>query len=223
VEVIPNGCDIDLFSPKNGIDEGSCALFDAKENTKNAQVLLYPGTIGVVNGVKYLVDVAAHFSDKQNIKVVIIGDGIEREEVIDYAKSRNVFEKSFYVYAPISKNELVSVFKSATAIVSTVIDIKELEANSANKFFDALAAAKPIFINYGGWQSRVIKDNDIGLRLSRNPKEAAEAISQCFGDDEQLRRWSMNSFLLAHRDYSRDLLAAKLEGVLLNAANVSDK
>ena len=48
---------------------------------------------------------------------------------------------------------------------SFVISVKELWANSANKFFDTLAAGKPILINYEGWQKKVINIENIGYVL----------------------------------------------------------
>src|SRR5690606_22432246 len=48
---------------------------------------------------------------------------------------------------------------------SFVIDIRELWANSANKFFDSLAAGKPILINHQGWQAEVIESENIGYVL----------------------------------------------------------
>ena len=34
-----------------------------------------------------------------------------------------------------------------------------MENNLANKFFDGMAAGKPIMINYAGWQSTLLKNN----------------------------------------------------------------
>ena len=48
---------------------------------------------------------------------------------------------------------------------SFVIPIKELWANSANKFFDTLAAGKPILINHNGWQKNLIYKKNIGFVL----------------------------------------------------------
>ena len=41
----------------------------------------------------------------------------------------------------------------------------ELEANSANKFFDYLAAGKPVVINYGGWQQALLEETGAGIRI----------------------------------------------------------
>ena len=46
-----------------------------------------------------------------------------------------------------------------------------MENNSANKFFDGLASGKPIMINYGGWQSKLIKKNNAGFTIPNNNRE----------------------------------------------------
>ena len=52
----------------------------------------------------------------------------------------------------------------------------ELWANSANNFFDTLAASKPILINYGGWQKLVIENENIGYVLPE--KLSKKAINE---------------------------------------------
>lgn len=44
----------------------------------------------------------------------------------------------------------MAAFAAASVVTSFVIDMKELWANSANKFFDALASGTAVAINYGG-------------------------------------------------------------------------
>ena len=55
------------------------------------------------------------------------------------------------------KKDLPLLLSSATIVVSLFIDLPEMENNSANKFFDGLASGKPIMLNYGGWQSKLIE------------------------------------------------------------------
>ena len=46
-----------------------------------------------------------------------------------------------------------------------LFQLEELWSNSANKFFDTLAAGKPILINYGGWQKEIIHKENIGYTM----------------------------------------------------------
>ena len=61
----------------------------------------------------------------------------------------------------ISKNKMPELLSAATIVSSLFIDLPEMENNSANKFFDGLAAGKPLMLNYGGWQSKLIKKNHL--------------------------------------------------------------
>ena len=78
-------------------------------------------------------------------------------------------------------------YHPATIVVSLFIDLPEMENNSANKFFDGLAAGKPLMINYGGWQSKLIKKNGAGFTIpNNNPKKASEIINKYIFDREKI-------------------------------------
>lgn len=86
-----------------------------------------------------------------DIKFVVIGDGVERDEVVSLAQKMEL-SIGVFLYIPMAKKQLVYAFRDAAMVISTVIDVPELEVNSANKIFDAMAAGKALAINHGGWQ-----------------------------------------------------------------------
>jgi glycosyltransferase involved in cell wall biosynthesis len=91
--------------------------------------------------------------------------------------------------------------------------------NSANKFFDALAAGKPIAINYSGWQADLLRENAVGVVLPPDaPEKAALLLSEFLHDPGRLERASAASRRLANDVFHRDLLYARLERVLEAAA-----
>ena len=98
--------------------------------------------------------------------------------------------------------------------------IPQLWANSANKFFHALAAGRPIAINYGGWQAELIEETGAGLVLSDQDIEAAADQLTCGLHDSA---WLTNAVAAAARlgrtRFDRDRLASELERVLINACN----
>src|SRR5690606_37783545 len=91
-----------------------------------------------------------------DIKFLLMGSGAEKSRIIEQAKEKLVFERNVFFLEPVGKDELSLVYNSVSIGSSFVAPIKELWANSANKFFDTLAAGKPILINHGGWQADVI-------------------------------------------------------------------
>ena len=96
-------------------------------------------------------------------------------------------EYNFFLIDFIPKKDLPVLLSSATIVSSLFIDLPEMENNSANKFFDGLASGKPMMLNYGGWQSRLIKKSGAGFIIPNNsPKKAIEIINKYISDKEKI-------------------------------------
>jgi glycosyltransferase involved in cell wall biosynthesis len=89
-----------------------------------------------------------------------------------------------------------------------------MESNSANKFFDALAAGCCIAINHGGWQADLLETAGAGIRLAPDPEQAARELQAFASDAERVRAAGRNARQLAEQRFSRDMLAARIESVL---------
>ena len=102
--------------------------------------------------------------------------------------------QNLYLVDLVSKNTLPSLLSASTIASSLFIDLPEMENNSANKFFDALAAGKPIMINYKGWQLDLINNFNNGFFIPNNdPKSAIEIINKFIFDRDKIRDMSSNS------------------------------
>lgn len=128
--------------------------------------ILYAGTFGKVNGLNKIVDLAVKILDLDpELVFIFIGSGAEKEKIIELAILKKVLNVNVFILDPVSKNELPIWYNSVSMGSSFVTNIPELWANSANKFFDTLAASKPILINYEGWQAKVIRERNTGYVL----------------------------------------------------------
>ena len=173
--------------------------------------ILYAGTFGKVNGINYLINLASEtIKIYPSIIFILIGEGAEKNEIIELAKNKNVFNKNVYILDSISKDQLPQLYYECQIGSSFVINIKELWANSANKFFDTLAAGKPILINYLGWQSDVIKKYDVGyiLPFEINFNSTEEFIKYTI-DYKRIEIQNKNSINLAYEKYNLNTLAKK--------------
>jgi glycosyltransferase involved in cell wall biosynthesis len=153
------------------------------------------------------------------VKIVAIGHGFEWDKVKNLAESKGVLNDNFFIYSSIPKNELINAFSAATFGFSLFIDLKEMESNSANKFFDTLASATPILINYGGWQAEILNEHRGGTQISRDPLIAALFIDEKSKDKNYLTETSIAARELAENMFSRDILAERLEATLIEALN----
>jgi glycosyltransferase involved in cell wall biosynthesis len=215
VHVIPNGSDLDLFK-----DSGGREHFRRKIPGLDGKPLItYAGTLGVVNGVSYLVDVAeAALQVDPDLRFAVVGEGREEALVRQRAAASGILDRTFFMLPAVAKSEMPAVLAGSDVAVSLVIDLEPMWANSANKFFDALAAGKPVAINYGGWQAEVLTGSGAGIRLPANdPAAAARVLSNWVADRQALQQAGVAARCLAEERYDRDNLARELEAVLLSA------
>lgn len=211
---IPNGCDMAEFSaPKTEIDP-----FRFLRSRKESKICLYAGTFGYVNDVEYLVYLAKSLAEIGSpVKIVLVGDGKERERVEIRIRALGVSD-NLMIFPPVSKNKLIDYIHWSDACFSVVRPVPQLYSNSANKFFDSLAAGKPILINHEGWQAEEIRKATLGLVLNGNFYESALRLNKFLSVNSQNYLVERRIKKYAAQKYSRDLLVAKLiDQVLLPA------
>ena len=184
--------------------------------------IVYTGTFGRVNGVDYMVRLATEYAQiDSTLAFVCMGDGAEREKVIALAEETGVLGKNFFVLDQVAKKELPAVLNAALACSSWVIPVVELEANSANKLFDAFAAGRPMLINHGGWQQRLLESTGAGLSLpSSDVVLAAQRLSEHIRDHGWVAKARAASAQLGQDEFEVEKLYRRFVGVLEDAAGV---
>lgn len=214
-----NSCDTALFDVDPTI--GGIYKTEKLSFVGQRKLIVYTGTFGIINNVKYMVDLAhAALESNMHLCFVAIGDGMQKNDVLAYAKEKGVLGINFYVLDPVPKTEIVSLLSAADLALSLFGPIKEMWHNSANKLFDALAAGTPIAINYGGWQHELIQNNQCGIVLDANNfSKSAALLNEFLFDDGKYKDAKMSCRHLAYNEYSRDIMASKLESALLQAVN----
>lgn len=219
VTLIPNAADLDRFGPAVASAE---RFLSAHGDLRGRQIVMYAGTIGLINGIDYLAEIAAAArKDAPSTAFVVIGDGRYRTALIERATQLGVNGKNFFVLDPLPKDQIGDALASATVCVSLVIDLQALWANSANKFFDGLAAGKPMVINHEGWQADLIRDHDIGLVLpARDADRAWCQLQEFLSSPTQVEKAGCRARLLAESEFDRDKLAITFERVLMEAASI---
>ncbi len=190
--VITNLCDIKNFNinKREGLNFRKNFL-----NIKNEPLILYAGTFGKINNAIYLVEIAKHSKDLDyDIKFLMVGNGYQKNNIIKKAESLDVLNKNLFVLNYFPKNELPALLSASTIVSSLFIDLPEMQNNSANKFFDALAAGKPVMLNYHGWQYNLIKKNEAGFAIPNNdPNKAIGIINNYISNKEKIKNMCLKS------------------------------
>jgi len=215
IDVIPNSSDLELFSHS---EAGAQRFRSDHAEIGDGPIILYPGTLGQANGVTYLVRLAHAVSAlRPDLRFVVIGAGAEAEQVHLAAIDFHVLGKNFFQYPQMPKRDLVDAFSAASMVISLFVDVPALWANSANKFFDALASGTAVAINYQGWQAELLEASGAGVVLPPVPDMAAPVLAAFFDDEERLKVCGAKARQLAEEKFSRDILARKLEASLFAA------
>ena len=217
VHVIPNSCDIDFFQvPEN---KGRNFLNNHPE-LQGGPLVLYAGVLGFINGVGYLVDIAsAMVQIDPAVRFLIVGDGKEQNQIREKAANAGVLGKNLWMVPPVPKSEMPNLLSASTMATSLVINLPQLWNNSANKFFDALAAGRPIMINHEGWQADLIREAGVGLVVPPDdPKIAADMLHDFLQDRKRLEKAGKATAMLADRMFNVDRLAMQLNAVIEEAA-----
>ncbi len=209
VSVIPNGSDIELFQVPS---EKGDNFLEENPYLKGGPLVVYAGTLGVVNGVDYLVEIACHMGCiDSSVRFVVAGEGKEYDTVRRKALNLDVLEKNLWMIPPLPKEKVPHLLSAATLTTSLIIDLEELWNNSANKFFDSLAAGKPIMINHKGWQADLLQETGAGIVVPPdNPQEAAKILYDFIKDEQSIKQAAKAAEDLAVTRFSRDLLAKQL-------------
>jgi glycosyltransferase involved in cell wall biosynthesis len=211
VELIPNGCDLELFHPAKrtqlelpGIKPGDF-------------VAGFTGAHGVANGLDAVLDAAAELKrrGREDIKLVLIGDGNCKDALLDRAKREGLDNCLFF--PPVKKTEIARITASFDCGLQILADVPAFyRGTSPNKFFDYISSGLPVIINYPGWLADLIKARGCGVAVRPGDAEAlAEALCQLARAAHECAVMGQAARRLAETEFNRETLCE--EFVLLLA------
>lgn len=218
VTVIPNGCDLELFRT----DERAGHEFRGRHAwLGDRPLVVYAGTMGLINGVDYLARLAAAVRIRDpEIRFLVVGTGREEEKVRRVAKALGVWEENFFIHPPVPKTQMPPILSAADLATSVFLDVKQMWNNSASKVFDALAASRPIAINHQGWWADLIRETGCGLVLDPHDMEsAADEIVAAIRDRQWLARAGAAARCLGEERFDRVELSQLWQSVVLGAVS----
>jgi glycosyltransferase involved in cell wall biosynthesis len=216
VTVIPNGCDLDVFAGESlgkGLRARHLWLGDGP-------LVVFAGTFGLVNGMDYFVRLAASVVRiDAAVRFVGVGTGRELAATKALAEELGVLGKNLFLVGQQPKGEVAAWLQAADMTIALFTGPEIVWRDAVqNKFFDSLAAGKPVANNFEGWQAKVAAEAGAGLILSSTDHEAAaHDLVRALRDSTWLRAASAAASKLATTRFNRDFLAADLATVLEKA------
>jgi glycosyltransferase involved in cell wall biosynthesis len=153
------------------------------------------------------------------LRFLVVGTGAEEALIRDRAVSAGVMGGNFRMLPPVPKACMPTLFARATVSMSLFVPLPEMWNNSANKFFDGLAAGKPILINYPGWQKELLESSGAGFSVSHaDPASAARQLTDFVSTPGAVATAGAAALRLARESFDRSALADRLLRVLEQVA-----
>lgn len=203
IEMIPNGCDLDIFKP------GNRENLQLNGVSKTDTIAVFTGAHGIANGLDAVLDMAAELKrlNRNDIKIVFIGSGKVKSQMVERAKREHLDNCLFF--DPVPKTQLKDIVASANIGLMVLKNVPAFYyGTSPNKFFDYIASGLPVINNYPGWLADMIQDNECGeVVLPDQPKLFADALIKLADNPELRQQYGVNARKLAEYDFSRDILA----------------
>lgn len=185
------------------------------------KIILYAGTFGNVNGLGYVIKLAEQtIKFDPNVCFYLIGKGKEKEDNRKEAQEKGLLNKNVFIFDPVKKDDLPYLYNKCTAGSSYVIDKTALWDNSANKFFDTLAAGRPMIINHEGWQADTIRTRNIGYVLPPVVDEdTAKKFVEYINNEQLLKEQGENAYKLAKEEYSLEIASKRYMEIFAKIKN----
>lgn len=211
VSMIPNMAKKERFWPRDKNNKVIRKLGLREESFK----VIHFGTMGIANGLIYLLYAAKILKDRGVIDVdfVFLGEGKAEKELKEFKQEKELSNVFFYDRVAMElTSEIVNVCDIS---VVPFKNIPILNTNSPNKLFDSLAAGKPIIVNSNGWTKTMVEENECGTYVNpEKPEELADIILDWKQKPEMMKKMGMNGRRLAETTYDESILTRKFADIV---------
>ena len=214
IYIVPNGADLDLFRPD--IDGREIRR---RRSWDNKLVLLHAGSIGKANSLDFVIDAALKLMESRDILFVLIGQGSKKSVLED--RVRELGLTNVEIIPSVPKAQLSLFLAAADVIIAVIAKLPITEKHaSLNKFYDGLAAGKPLLLNYRGWQGKLLEEKGAGFGCKLyDLEEFVEKVLYLNSHRAKLTKMGASSRQLAEERFNRDELAQQALDVVFSAAD----
>ena len=202
VQVIGNGCDLDLFGPH-------IPPWRPPEAAPWEVLALYAGAHGRANGLGVMIDAARLLAERgeTRLRILLVGEGAEKTALIQQGAGL----PNLTFLPPMPKRDVGRLFAGSQIALHILANCPAFaEWTAPNKLMDGLAAGRPVISNVPGQAARLLTEGGAGIAVPPGdaPGLAAALVSLV---EDPARRAAMGAAArsLAVRQHDRRLLAQR--------------
>ncbi|MCH5296313.1 MAG: glycosyltransferase family 4 protein [Ruminococcus sp.] len=176
--------------------------------------LAFAGNIGTAQSMPTIIKAAQILKDDKDIIWNIIGDGSELEKSIEAVENLKLTNVIFHGRK--SLDELIEYYKTADAMLVTLISDENISLTLPAKVQSYMAASKPLIVSADGAAADVVTKAKCGFCApAENPEKLAQMVKEfkslTISERKELGNNSRDYYL---KNFDRDLFFDKLEKLL---------
>ena len=215
IDDVTNAANISLFSTPLPFPDG---------NIEPYSYAIYTGNIGMVNNSYWLFEAAKALRafGRSDITILLIGEGQQREELVQKAREEGL--QNFVRLDLMPKSKLVGYIQHALVSLVPLKGTPVLDTSSPNKFFESLAAGVPVIQNTQGWMKDFLEEYKVGLTLDPNdPEQLAKTLIWMKDNPAAVEDMKHRALEVAKSHFDKDFLASKMLHILKEVHEPSAK
>lgn len=210
VTVIPNGVNPNTL---NQVTAPQTLSVKQQFNLENKFLVLYAGNIGAAQGLDTIISAAEQLKDDTSITFMIIGEGVEKQSLIDRAKSLKLTNILFVDSK--KKEELISYYEAADIGIVSLKKHPLFEITIPSKVFDYMSMSTPVLIGVNGEAREIVEKHHAGFYFEpENPDDFIKALKYAQTHPDELKDIRLNVKHELLQSFNRETQAIELSDTL---------
>ena len=200
---IPNAADFALSEEvMTGFD---ATAFRREHDLGDKFVITYVGAHGVANHLVQVLDTAELLQDT-NVLFQLIGDGMQKKELVTEAERRGLTNVRFITFVP--KKVVFKYILASDMGASVLKKVDTFKTIYSNKTFDYFSCQKPVLMVIDGVSRELVEKADAGIFVEpENPADFAQKIRFYLKKPEILKQQGKNGYCYVREHFDREKLA----------------
>ncbi len=206
IEVVTNGSNMELFSPREKDKELLREL-----QLEDKFIIGYLGTHGMAHSLDFIVRSIAKITD-DDIHFLFVGDGAMKQTIVNIARELSLSNITFL--DPISKDDMPRYLSIIDVSLAPLKQSENFKTVIPSKIFEASAMGKPTLLGVEGQAQQIIEKYHAGLCFAPEDKDDFLDKVSLLEHDISLYIKCVHGCAMLAENYNRKKLADEMLNIL---------
>ena len=208
ITVIKNGVDLERFE----MQEPDQA-FAKQYGLEDKFIAAYVGTQGLAHGLDTLLQAAERLQHRQDIHIIMVGDGADRKRL--EATAERLQLDNFSSLGQLPKSDMPRLLSICGVNLVLLRKLDLFLSVIPSKIFESMAMQKPLIMGVEGEGRKIVDAAEAGIGITPEDDEALAKAIETLADDLQLRKTlGHNGRAYVSKHFNRQYLAENYEAAL---------